>query len=70
MTGQPGRPTTPPAEGSALGRLAVYRERREALHDDVREAAVAEGATQAEIARVSGVSRQWIARILADPDAR
>lgn len=55
-----------PAEGDALGRLAVYRERRAALHDDVR-AAAAEGATQARIAEVSGVTRQWIGRILAEP---
>ena len=51
------------ARADALGRLAVYRVAREALHVDVRAAAIA-GATQAEIARASGLSRQYVATIL------
>jgi len=53
---------TGPAGATALERLAVYRERREHLGADVREA-LANGATQVEVARVSGLSRQWVARL-------
>lgn len=51
------------ARAAALGRLAVYREARATLHEDVRAAAIA-GANQTEIARSSGLSRQHVARIL------
>lgn len=47
---------------AALDLLAIYRERREHLHDDVR-AALDAGATHAEVARVSGLTRQWVSRI-------
>lgn len=47
---------------AALARLAVYRVRREALHGDVL-AALAAGAIPAEVARASGLTRQWVAKI-------
>ena len=50
------------SKDAALGRLAVYRERRENLHADIL-AALAAGAIPAEIARASGLSRQWVAKI-------
>lgn len=53
------------ARAEALGRLAIYREARAALHEDVRAAAIA-GATQAEIARASGLSRQHVATIIRE----
>jgi hypothetical protein len=55
---------TSPEPGPALARLATYRRARERLHEDVR-AADAEGASQADIARESGLTRQWVAQILA-----
>lgn len=55
-------PANAPAP-DALGRLAVYRQRREALHDDVRQA-IADGATQADVARASGLSRQYVAKLV------
>lgn len=71
----PQSPAAPPETGgtaagaSALERLAVYRERREALHEDVAEA-LADGKIPAEIARVSGLSRQWVARIARNDQRR
>ena len=53
--------------GDAMGRLAAYRQAREGLHDDVR-AAVAGGASQVDVARASGLTRQWVAKILAQAD--
>lgn len=50
---------------AAMERLRVYRERREALHADIREAAAA-GYLQADISRASGMSRQWIASLMPD----
>jgi len=52
------------ARALALERLAAYREARATLHADVR-AALAAGATQADIARASGLTRQGIAKIAA-----
>ena len=49
-----------------MERLAAYAERRAALRADVLEAAAA-GATPMEIARASGLSRQWVAQILKTP---
>ena len=49
--------------GDALTRLVAYREARASLHGDIK-AAAAGGVTQAEIARVSGLSRQWVALVL------
>lgn len=48
---------------AAMERLRVYRERRDNVHHDIREAYFA-GHTQAEISRASGMSRQWIAQFL------
>lgn len=56
-----------PDEAAAMeaqAALTAYREAREQLHDTVRMAARA-GLSQADIARLSGLSRQWVARILA-----
>ena len=54
------------SDSPALARLAVYSARRAALRADVLEAA-ADGATPMEIARASGLSRQWVAQILKTP---
>ena len=56
------------AGADALTRLASYRELRASMPQDVRDAAAA-GATQAEISRVSGLSRQWVAKVLRTSDA-
>jgi hypothetical protein len=48
---------------AALGELETYRIQRENLHSNVRKAA-AHGASRSEIARVSGLSRLWVGRIL------
>ena len=50
------------AREEALGRLAVYRDARATLHQDVR-AALAAGASQADVARASGLTRQGVAKI-------
>jgi transcriptional regulator with XRE-family HTH domain len=47
---------------AALSRLEVYKERRRDLGPDVREA-LAHGASQAEVARASGLTRQWVAKL-------
>ena len=51
------------SRADALTRLVAYREARASLHGDIKAAAAA-GVTQAQIARVSGLSRQWVARVL------
>ena len=56
------------AGADALTRLASYRELRASMPQDVRDAAAA-GATQAEISRISGLSRQWVAKVLRTSDA-
>jgi len=48
---------------AALARLESYRQARERLRDDVLVAHEA-GASQAEIARASGLSRQWVGELL------
>ena len=53
----------------ALMALSEYRELREAMPQNVRDAAAA-GHTQAEIARRSGLSRQWVAKVLADAQSQ
>ena len=64
----PRRPTPAQEEARAavLARLATYRTRRAALHADVLRASEL-GLTQAEIAEASGLTRQWVAKILARP---
>ena len=58
-------PRAAPADlAAAMARLAAYRAARESLHGDVR-AALALGATQADVARASGLARQWVGRIQA-----
>ena len=54
--------TSATAREEALGRLAAYREARKRMPNDVR-AALAAGCSQAEVARESGLSRQWVAKI-------
>lgn len=49
---------------AALAELREYRTRRETLPILVRRA-FDTGLTQAEIARESGLSRQWVAELLA-----
>lgn len=61
-------PEVTSAGADALTRLASYRELRASMPQDVRDAAAA-GATQAEISRVSGLSRQWVAKVIAEGDA-
>jgi predicted transcriptional regulator len=48
---------------AARTKLRAYRLLRENLEDIVRDASAA-GMSQSEIARESGLSRQWVARIL------
>ena len=52
------------AKRKALARLAQYRDARETVHDDVR-AALDAGASQADVARASGLTRQGVAKIAA-----
>lgn len=58
--------------GTAMERLAAYATAREQLHDNLREAAaellaagVPERGLQAQLARQSGLTRQWVAKVLA-----
>lgn len=51
------------ARADVLGRLAVYRERRAALHDEVWEAWRLH-CTKARIAEASGLSRQHVYTVI------
>lgn len=56
-------PQADAARAEMAGRLHAYRDARARLHHDVR-AAAEHGMSQAEIARASGLTRQWVAKIL------